>query len=101
MNAETSRAGQRLATLLIEFFAKRAYRFLLVLLIGAALMVLGGVMCYRELLQGLPDSKAGLYCSIGCFAVYAAAAAWYYYRIRKSTWQQVWLALQQRVGRRS
>ena len=99
MNAQRFSASQRLAAAICDYFGKRPHRFVVLLLLGTALMVLGGIMCYRELLQGLADARGGFVGALGCFVLYLLATVWYLRRIRNGTWQQIWASLRPTGGK--
>jgi hypothetical protein len=72
------------------FFSRRAHRFLLFLIAGAATTLFGTVAGYREP-GGDARHVAGVSICICCFAIYTAATFWDGHRTTRGTWRIVWL----------
>ena len=92
--------GVLLAPHVARFFARRAYRFLVVLVFAAAFLLFALVVAYRQMEQGLEPSKTGLYLLLLLFVLYCVAALWYAQLIRRGTWQRVWIQALKHLGRR-
>jgi hypothetical protein len=78
----------------VRFLGGSPWRFLLLLLFGAAVMLAG--LIHETLVAESKPERVGL--SI-CFLVYAAAALWYARRIQQGTWQRVWTRLAEVMSR--
>ena len=81
----------------IRFFSKQAYRFLVVLLSGALVMLWAVFRCFREMQQKTADGQAGFWIAVVCFTVYFTGLIWYLRRIRTGTWPQFWTMLDEQT----
>jgi len=95
-----SAIGLRFTAHVARFFARSAYRFLVVLIFAAVYMLFGFIVAYRQREQALDSSAAELYFLLICSLSYSLAAGWCARRIRRGTWQRIWVQALKHLGQR-